>query len=59
MPKEDFKAQVIGFNYSNIDGTGWPNAVSLDNGESVFSDEYANRDYYPIDFTPSCGGSPT
>lgn len=50
MTKDDFKAQVIGFNYSNIDGTGWPHAVSLDNGESVFGDEYAQRDYYPVDF---------
>lgn len=50
MAKDDFKAQVVGFNYSNIDGTDWPDAVVLDNGVSVFGDEYAQRYYYPVNF---------
>lgn len=49
MAKDDFKAQVVGFNYSNIDGTGWPDAVAINNGESIFSDEYAQRYYYPVE----------
>ena len=35
--------------YHNIDGTGWPDAVVVDNGGDVFDHTYAIRTYYPVD----------
>ena len=54
MAKDDFKAHVVGFEYSNIDGTGWPDSVELENGKPFMvdgdiNDEYEQRTYYPVD----------
>ena len=49
MPKDDFKAVLNGMLYTHtIDGTGWPDAVSVCNN-AAFPDEYEDRIYYPID----------
>lgn len=49
MPKDDFRAVVSGMLYTHtIDGTGWPDAVSVCNN-AAFPDEYKERNYYPVD----------
>ena len=48
--KHVFKAGVVGFNHSrNLDGTGWPDSVVLDNGLDVSDKRHEQRDYVPSD----------
>ena len=35
--------------YHNIDGTGWPDAVVVDNGGDIFEHTYETRIYFPVD----------
>ena len=35
--------------YHNIDGTGWPDAVVVDNGGGIFEHAYETRTYFPVD----------
>ncbi len=35
--------------YHNIDGTGWPDAVVVDNGGDIFEHTYETRVYFPVD----------
>ena len=44
-----FKAGVCGMEYHNIDGTGWPDAVVVDNGGDIFEHAYETRTYFPVD----------
>lgn len=44
-----FKAGVCGTEYHNIDGTGWPDAVVVDNGGDIFEHAYETRVYFPVD----------
>ena len=43
----DFKAAFCGAEYHNIDGTGWPDAVVMENKGSVLDGTYESRMYYP------------
>ena len=43
----DFKATYCGAEYHNIDGTGWPDAVVMENQGSVLDGTYESRMYYP------------
>ena len=43
----DFKATYCGAEYHNIDGTGWPDAVVMENQGSVLDGTYESRTYYP------------
>lgn len=43
-------AGVVGFEFTGqIDGSGWPDAVVLDNGLDVFDKRYEQRRYVPLD----------
>lgn len=44
-----FKAGVCGMEYHSIDGTGWPDAVVVDNGGDIFEHAYETRTYFPVD----------
>lgn len=44
-----FKAVVCGMEYHNIDGTGWPDAVVVDNGGDIFEHAYETRTYFLVD----------
>lgn len=44
-----FKAKVCGLEYTNMDGTGWPYCVVVDNDGDVLKGTYDTRTYYPID----------
>lgn len=44
---DDFKATFCGAEYHNIDGTGWPDAVVMENQGSVLDGTYESRTYYP------------
>lgn len=44
-----FKAGVCGMEYHNIDGTGWPDAVVVDNGGDIFEHAYETRTYFLVD----------
>ena len=44
---DDFKATFCGAEYHNIDGTGWPDAVVMENQGSVLDGTYESRMYYP------------
>ena len=43
----NFKATYCGAEYHNIDGTGWPYAVVMENQGSVFDGTYESIRYYP------------
>ena len=45
--RDDFKATYCGSEYHNIDGTGWPDAVVMENQGSVLDGTYESRMYYP------------
>ena len=44
---DNFKAIYYGAEYHNIDGTGWPDAVVMENQGSVLDGTYESRMYYP------------
>ena len=44
---DKFKATYCGAEYHNIDGTGWPYAVVMENQGSVLDGTYESRMYYP------------
>ena len=44
---DNFKATYCGAEYHNIDGTGWPDAVVMENQGSVLDGTYESRIYYP------------
>ena len=44
---ENFKATYCGAEYHNIDGTGWPDAVVMENQGSVLDGTYESKIYYP------------
>ena len=44
---ENFKAAYCGAEYHNIDGTGWPDAVVMENQGSIFDGTYESKIYYP------------
>lgn len=44
-----FKAAVCGMEYHNIDGTGWPDAVVVENEGDPMAGTYEVRSYYPVD----------
>ena len=46
-PSDDFKATFCGAEYHNIDGTGWPDAVVMENQGSVLDGTYESRMYCP------------
>ena len=43
---DNFKATYCGAEYHNIDGTGWPDAVVMENQGSVLDGTYESRIYY-------------
>ena len=43
----NFKAAYLGAEYHNIDGTGWPDAVVMENQGSVFDGTYRTKMYFP------------
>ena len=43
----NFKATYCGAEYHNIDGTGWPDAVVMENQGSVLDGTYESKRYYP------------
>ena len=44
---DNFKATYCGAEYHNIDGTGWPYAVVMENQGSVLDGTYESKMYYP------------
>lgn len=45
---DSFFAGVVGFEFTGqMDGSGWPDAIVLDNGLDVFDKRYEQRDYVP------------
>ena len=44
---DNFKATYCGAEYHNIDGTGWPDAVVMENQGSVLDGTYESKMYYP------------
>ena len=44
---DNFKATYCGAEYHNIDGTGWPDAVVMENQGSVLNGTYESKMYYP------------
>ena len=44
---DNFKATYCGAEYHNIDGTGWPDAVVMENQGSVLDGTYESKRYYP------------
>lgn len=51
MANRDFKARFAGANYHNIDGTGWPDSVVMENGGRVLEGTYESREYFPCERT--------
>ena len=43
----DFKANVVGMEYHNISGTGWPDSVEVENEGDIFAGTYESRRYVP------------
>ena len=44
---DNFKATYCGAEYHNIEGTGWPDAVVMENQGSVLDGTYESKIYYP------------